>query len=115
MKGSAVSIFQRIFEEYPTLELFMERILGGPCPTPDQWQVEELAKVRRKARVVVVSGGLPPEVIESLFVEWRRAWRPRSQSASSATGPGHPLPQFRRGRTSSPNSPPLSKGSGRDW
>ncbi len=69
MKGSAVSSFQRIFEEYPTLELFMERILGGPCPTPDQWQVEELAKVRRKARVVVVSGGLPPEVIESLFVE----------------------------------------------
>ena len=36
----------------------------------DQWQLEELAKVRRKARVKVVSDGLPPEILNDLFVEW---------------------------------------------
>ena len=35
----------------------------------DQWQLEELAKVRRKARVKVVSDGLPAETIDSLFVQ----------------------------------------------
>ena len=35
----------------------------------DQWQLEELAKVRRKARVKLVSGGLSAEVLDGLFVE----------------------------------------------
>ena len=35
----------------------------------DQWQLEELAKVRRKARVTYVSGGLAPEMFQRLFVE----------------------------------------------
>ena len=35
----------------------------------DQWQLEELAKVRRQARVKVVSDGLPPETLRRLFVE----------------------------------------------
>jgi hypothetical protein len=35
----------------------------------DQWQLEELAKVRRKAKVKLVSDGLPPETIRRLFVE----------------------------------------------
>ena len=35
----------------------------------DQWQLEELAKVRRKAKVKVVSDGLPPETLRRLFVE----------------------------------------------
>ena len=35
----------------------------------DQWQLEELAKVRRKAKVKIVSDGLPAETINTLFVE----------------------------------------------
>jgi nickel-dependent lactate racemase len=35
----------------------------------DQWQLEELAKVRRKARVKVVSDGLSPATLRRLFVE----------------------------------------------
>ena len=35
----------------------------------DQWQLEELAKVRRKAKVKMVSGGIPPEILSGLFVE----------------------------------------------
>jgi nickel-dependent lactate racemase len=63
--------FQRLFDENPTLDVFMERILDRQQPyfTMDQWQLEELAKVRRKARVRVVSDGLPPETFDRLFVE----------------------------------------------
>ncbi len=61
--------FQRLFEENPSLEVFMERILGRDYFVLDQWQLEELAKVRRKAQVKVVSDGLPAETINRLFVE----------------------------------------------
>jgi nickel-dependent lactate racemase len=61
--------FCRIFEEAVSLDAFMERILKTDYFIMDQWQVEELAKVRRKARVVVVSDGLPAETLSRLFVE----------------------------------------------
>lgn len=61
--------FRRLFDENPTLEGFVERILGKKYFTMDQWQLEELAKVRRKARVKVVSDGLPAETLDRLFVE----------------------------------------------
>ena len=35
----------------------------------DQWQVEELAKVRRKVRVKIVTDGLSSEVLARCFVE----------------------------------------------
>jgi nickel-dependent lactate racemase len=61
--------FQQLFKENASLEGFVERILGKDYFVMDQWQLEELAKVRRKARVKVVSDGLPAETIDSLFVE----------------------------------------------
>ena len=60
---------QSIFREIPSLEFFMERILDKDYFVMDQWQVEELAKVRRKARVKIVSDGLSPEVLTRCFVE----------------------------------------------
>ncbi len=61
--------FRQLFDENPTLEGFVERILGKKYFVMDQWQLEELAKVRRKARVKVVSDGLPAETLDRLFVE----------------------------------------------
>ena len=61
--------FQQLFTENTSLESFVQRILGKDYFVMDQWQLEELAKVRRKARVKVVSGGLPAETINKLFVE----------------------------------------------
>ncbi len=61
--------FQRLFTENPDLPTFVERILGKDYFVMDQWQLEELAKVRRKARVTVVSDGLPAEVLSTLFVD----------------------------------------------
>jgi len=61
--------FQGIFKEFDSLDAFMDRILNTDYFVKDQWQVEELAKVRRHAKVRVVTGGLPPDVLRGLFVE----------------------------------------------
>lgn len=61
--------FQQLFDENENLDIFMERILGKDYFVMDQWQLEELAKVCRKAKVKVVSDGLPAETINRLFVE----------------------------------------------
>jgi nickel-dependent lactate racemase len=68
-EGLGSTEFQSALRDHATLDVFMERILGEDYFVMDQWQVEELAKVRRKARVKIVSDGLPPEVLSSCFVE----------------------------------------------
>ncbi len=57
-EGAGSPEFQRIFDENPTLEGFM-----------DQWQIEELAKAKRHARIKVVTEGLPPETLRRFYVE----------------------------------------------
>lgn len=61
--------FQQLFEENASLEIFIERILGKNYFVMDQWQLEEMAKVRRKAKVKMVSHGLPADTLNRLFVE----------------------------------------------
>jgi nickel-dependent lactate racemase len=61
--------FESLFRDNSSLELFMERILGKDYFVLDQWQLEEFAKVRRKARVKVVSDGIPASVLSTCFVE----------------------------------------------
>lgn len=61
--------FAKLFDEHDDLEKFVQRILGRDYFVLDQWQLEELAKVRRKANVTIVSDGLPTETINNLFVD----------------------------------------------
>lgn len=61
--------FESLFDDNPSLEVFVDRILGKEYFVMDQWQLEELAKVRRKANVKLVSDGLPASTINRLFVE----------------------------------------------
>jgi len=61
--------FQRLFKENDSLPGFMQRILGKDYFVMDQWQLEELAKVCRKAKVKIVSDGLSAETLDGLFVE----------------------------------------------
>lgn len=66
--------FQSLFHENADLDEFMTRITGRDADRPDyfvmdQWQLEELAKVCRKAEVVYVSGGLSDDVLRTLFVK----------------------------------------------
>ncbi|MCA9174520.1 MAG: nickel-dependent lactate racemase [Planctomycetales bacterium] len=68
-EGIGSEPFQRLFRENDSLDQFMQRLLHEDYFVMDQWQLEELAKVCRRARVQVVTDGLPASVIESLFVE----------------------------------------------
>jgi nickel-dependent lactate racemase len=61
--------FEQLFAEHASLDVFVERILGKTYFKMDQWQLEELAKVRRKAKVKIVSDGLPAATLDRLFVE----------------------------------------------
>ena len=61
--------FQRLFKENESLEVFVQRILGKDYFVMDQWQLEELAKVRRKCKVKIISDGLSAETLNGLFVE----------------------------------------------
>ncbi len=61
--------FQQLFAEHENLEVFMQRILGKDYFVMDQWQLEEMAKVCRKAKVKYVSSGMPAETLKRLFVE----------------------------------------------
>ena len=61
--------FTGIFAEHDSLDAFMRAILETDYFVRDQWQVEELAKVCRRAKVRVVTDGLPPETLRQLFVE----------------------------------------------
>ena len=68
-EGIGSEDFQRLYRENPTIDAFMDRILQSDYFVADQWQLEEFAKVARQAKVKVVSGGLPAEVLRGLFVE----------------------------------------------
>lgn len=80
--------FRSLFDENASLDIFMERILGKDYFVMDQWQLEELAKVRRKAKVKLVSGGLTPEVISTLFVEPASSVEEALAASLAEYGPG---------------------------
>ncbi|MDP6443583.1 MAG: nickel-dependent lactate racemase [Pirellulaceae bacterium] len=68
-EGIGSQPFQQLFHEHENLDAFVEKILGDDYFAIDQWQLEEMAKVRRKAKVLVVTDGLPTDTIDGLFVE----------------------------------------------
>lgn len=61
--------FQSLFKENASPQAFVERILSTDYFVMDQWQLEEMAKACRKAKIKVVTHGLPKETLDGLFVE----------------------------------------------
>ena len=59
--------FCSLFREHASLAEFMDRILGDYF-VMDQWQLEKMGQVCRKAKVRVVSDGLPAQTLDGLFV-----------------------------------------------
>lgn len=68
-EGIGSAEFRRIFEENTSLDGFMHRILSKDYFVMDQWQLEELAKVRRRAHVKVYTEGLTPAQLRACYVE----------------------------------------------
>lgn len=60
--------FRSLFEQNATLDEFMEKIRGDYF-VMDQWQLEKMGQVCRRAKVRVVSDGLSPETLDGLFVQ----------------------------------------------
>ena len=60
--------FCSLFQENASLDEFMQRIQGDYF-VMDQWQLEKMGQVCRKAKVRVVSDGLPAETLNRLFVQ----------------------------------------------
>jgi lactate racemase len=61
--------FRRLFTENADLDTFMRRILGKDYFVLDQWQLEKLGHVCKKARPRFVTRGLSAETMKSLFVD----------------------------------------------
>ena len=51
------------------LEDFVKHISQPGVYVPEEWQVEELAKAARHADIILVNSGIPPETLESCFVD----------------------------------------------
>ena len=59
--------FVKMATSYSTADAFVRTIMRDPVVI-DQWQLEECAKAARRADVVLVSGGIPEDHRNSLFV-----------------------------------------------
>ena len=87
-EGIGSAPFQQLFREHADLDSFMNRIQNDDYFVMDQWQLEELAKVRRKATVTMVSSGLSRQVLDSLFVQSAASVEEAIQDALQRHGPG---------------------------
>ncbi len=68
-EGIGSKPFQSLFDTHVSLDAFCQEIANPEYFVMDQWQLEMLAKIRRKAAVKAVTDGLPPEVLRRLFIE----------------------------------------------
>lgn len=79
--------FESLLRDFDNLDEFMQRLLGPDFFVLDQWQLEEMAKVCRKARVIYVTGGLPAETLREFFVDTARTVEEAIAAALSDHGP----------------------------
>ena len=86
-EGIGSESFQRIFRENPSPEQFFRRILESDYFQMDQWQVEELVRVVRHAHVCVVTEGLTPDVLRTLYVDGATTMQEAVELALRRHGP----------------------------
>jgi len=86
-EGIGSEEFRRVFEENPDIDTFMARILSKQYFRMDQWQVEELAKVLRKARVKLVTTELAEQTLRRCYVEAARSVEEAVEEALRHYGP----------------------------
>ena len=68
-EGLGCTQFDEITAKFPTIDDFMTAILNDEFFVINQWQLEELGKVLRKGRIVVVTDSIPPETLKRMYVE----------------------------------------------
>ena len=68
-EGIGSEPFQQLFEEHEDIDSFMRAIHDPEYFVMDQWQLEKLAEVLRKASVIVVTDGIDKAVLIGLYVD----------------------------------------------
>ena len=86
-EGIGSTEFQQVLRENPDLAEFKKRIRETDYFVMDQWQLEELAKVVARCRVILVSGGLGAEALSNCHVEWRATVEEALAEAIAQHGP----------------------------
>ena len=67
-EGIGSEEFQNLFKTHASLEDFMGRLSDPDFFSIDQWQLQKMGQVCRKADVQIVTDGLPADTIDRLFV-----------------------------------------------
>ncbi|MDD3468539.1 MAG: nickel-dependent lactate racemase [Thermoguttaceae bacterium] len=68
-EGLGSEAFVQCFTDYRTIHDFMDAILSKKYFQIDQWQIEEFAKVLRKAKVVFVTDGVPAQTLRRMYAK----------------------------------------------
>jgi nickel-dependent lactate racemase len=68
-EGIGSDDFCKILAEHASLDEFMQRITGTDYFVRDQWQLQKLVHVTRKAKVKAFTTGLEPDTLRGCFVE----------------------------------------------
>ncbi len=80
-EGAGAPEFRKMLREFPSAEEFMDRIAGSPVIV-DQWQMEKLALVTRKADLLYYVPGLPSDYYPSL---WGKAYASAPEAIAALT------------------------------
>jgi len=67
-EGMGNTEFEERVGQFASLDDLLKAIASEEQSFADQWQLAELARVLRKAKVKVVSGGVPAETLQKFFV-----------------------------------------------
>jgi lactate racemase len=81
-EGAGAPEFRSMLKEFPSDRRFLDRIDAAPVVI-DQWQLEKLALVTRKARVLFYVPGLPAEYYPTL---WGTAYGSAAAALNALTG-----------------------------
>jgi nickel-dependent lactate racemase len=87
-EGIGSADFQALLRDAAGNDAFMARITQPGFFRVDQWMVQHLCQVLRKARVIVVTDGLPRTSIEALLVEHAASVEEALQTAIARHGAG---------------------------
>ena len=68
-EGLGSKAFVQCFADHPTIDHFMDAILSKKYFQIDQWQLEEYAKVLRKAKVVFVTDGVSAHTLRQMYAQ----------------------------------------------
>ncbi|MBN2413031.1 nickel-dependent lactate racemase [candidate division KSB1 bacterium] len=85
-EGIGSKEFTELVKAFSDLDKFLHKIFHEDCFAIDQWQLQEFAKVAKKAHIILVSGGLTTGQKNSIHVPWAKSVQDALQIAFKRHG-----------------------------